>query len=135
MKTTMTLAAMVFGILLTTGAAASPCDVAESGLVMLEYETGVTALSADQKAKLDAFADVAKHRNSVCIRAQVDSQGSDDANRRVSAARGEAVRAYLASKGVRADAMEVRVQAEAVTLFGLLEADSQNDRRVTLTYH
>lgn len=135
MKTRVAIASMVFGLVLTNGAVASPCDVAESGLVVLKYNTGVTGLSADQKAKLDQFADVAKNRNSVCIRAQVDSQGSEEANRRVSTARGEAVRAYLASKGVRAEIMEIRVQAQAFTLFGLIDEDSQNDRRVTLTYH
>lgn len=132
---TSKMVAMVIGVTVASGATASPCDVAESGMVILEYDTGVTALSADHKAKLDEFADVAKHRNSVCLRAQVDRQGSDEANRQVSEARGEAVRAYLLSKGVRAEVMEVRVQAEAFTLFGLIDDDSQNDRRVVLTFH
>lgn len=115
-------------------AAASPCDNAHNGLLILEYNTGVSALSAEQKAKLDAFADIAKHRNAVCVRAQVDAQGSAEANRRVSQARGEAVRAYLASKGVRADALEVQIQGEAFRPLGLLGADNQNERRVSLTY-
>jgi outer membrane protein OmpA-like peptidoglycan-associated protein len=119
---------------LASAAAASPCDVAQSGLLILEYDTGVSALSRDQKAKLDAFADIAKHRNAVCVRAQVDAQGSAEANRRVSAARGEAVRAYLASKGVRPNVMEIRVQEEAFRPLGLLGADKQSERRVSVTY-
>jgi outer membrane protein OmpA-like peptidoglycan-associated protein len=117
-----------------TAAVASPCDNAHSGLLILEYKTGVSALTAEQKAKLDAFADIAKHSNAVCVRAQVDAQGTAEANRRVSQARGEAVRAYLASKGVRADALEVQVQAEAFRPLGLLGSEKQSERRVTLTY-
>lgn len=128
-------AALLVGALFAAPALASPCDVAQGGLVILEYETGVSALSAAQKAQLDAFADIAKNRNSVCIRAQVDAQGAAEANRRISAARGEAVRAYLASKGVRAAAMEVRVQSEAFRPFGLGRDASRAERRVSLTYH
>lgn len=123
------------GALFFAGTAlAAPCDNANAGMTVLHYDTGVTALTGEQQATLDAFADTAKHRDSVCIFAQVDSQGSDDVNRRVSQARGDAVFDYLAAKGVREAAMEVRTQGKAVTLFGLVDDDSQNDRRVVLTY-
>jgi outer membrane protein OmpA-like peptidoglycan-associated protein len=115
-------------------AAATPCDVARDGLTILSYETGASALTDAQKAKLDQFADVGRHRDAVCIVAQVDKQGSAEANRKVANARGEAVRAYLESKGVRPVAMELKVQTEAITLFGLIGDDSAADRRVTVTY-
>ena len=134
MKFVVKAAAAALFASLATAAVASPCDNAQSGLLILEYDTGVSALSADQKARLDAFADIAKHSNAVCVRAQVDAQGSAEANRRVSAARAENVRAYLAAKGVRADALEVQVQEQAFRPLGLLGAANQNERRVSLTY-
>jgi outer membrane protein OmpA-like peptidoglycan-associated protein len=118
----------------TVAAVAGPCDVARNGLTVLSYDTGVSQLSAEQKAKLDAFAEVAQHRNAVCVLAQVDKQGSAEANRKVATARGETVRAYLEAHGVRPAAMEVIVQSEAMTLFGLIGDDSAADRRVTVSY-
>ena len=128
------MASAATALAFASAAAADPCDVARNGMVILSYETGVTALNAEQKAKLDAFADIAKHRDAVCVFAQVDNQGSVEANRKVSAARGEAVRAYLEAHGVRPGVMEVRAQSETLTLFGLLDDDSAKDRRVTVSY-
>lgn len=53
---------------------------------------------------------------------------------RVAKARAGAVRRFLLSKGVRADAIQVGTREKAFTLFGLLPSDQDDDRRVYVTH-
>ena len=131
---TLSIAALAFG-LLATPALANPCGFSESGRVVIKgYAVGATAVPEDQKSRLAEFADTAKHRFHICIFAQVDKQGSKDANRKVAQARADGVRAFLAQHGVPADAMTVAKQEEAMTFFGLLSSDQPDDRRVMVTH-
>lgn len=130
-------------VLLTTilafGAApalANPCGFDEAGkLVVVGYDTGATAVPADQKEKLAEFADVAKHRFEICIFAQVDKQGTEAANKRVADARANAVRDFLMARGVKSDTVKIAKQDKGFTLFGLLKDNQDDDRRVTVTHN
>ena len=120
----------------TSPALANPCGFSERGrLVVTGYDVGETAIPADQKAKLDEFAETAKFRDGVCVFAQVDEQGSKEANVRVATKRAETVRKYLISQGVPAEAIKMAEQEEAFTFFGLLSKDQKNDRRVFVTHN
>lgn len=117
-------------------AAANPCGQDERGKVVVEdYATGQTAVPETYRDRLAAFAETAKARFGVCIFAQADAQGSEEANARVAQARAEAVRAFLVERGVEPGAIEIATQEKAITLFGLLPEDQSNDRRVTVTHN
>jgi outer membrane protein OmpA-like peptidoglycan-associated protein len=117
-------------------ALANPCAFEENGrMVVVGYAVGATAIPSDQKSKLAKFAETAKFRDGVCIFAQVDKQGSDEANKKVADKRATAVRKFLLSKGVPDNAIKIATQDKAFTLFGLLSSDQQNDRRVKVTYN
>jgi len=117
-------------------ALANPCGFEERGRVMVTgYAVGATAIPADQKEGLDKFIETAKFRDGVCVFAQVDKQGSEEANIKVATKRAETVRKYLISKGVKAEAIKVAKQEEAFTFFGLLKEDQQKDRRVFVTHN
>jgi outer membrane protein OmpA-like peptidoglycan-associated protein len=116
-------------------ALANPCGFDERGrMVVVGYAVGATAVPADQKPKLAEFAETAKFRNGICVFAQVDAQGSKEANIRVADGRAEAVRTFLVSKGVRPDAIRIGTQEKGFTLFGLLKEDQDDDRRVYVTH-
>ncbi len=116
-------------------ALANPCAFEERGrMVVVGYAVGATAIPADQKAKLAAFAETAKFRDGICVYAQVDKQGTEAANKRVADGRADAVRKFLRSKGVRAEAIKIGKQEKAFTLFGLLSSDQDDDRRVYVTH-
>lgn len=117
-------------------ALANPCGFEERGrMVVRGYGTGVTAIPADQKSTLDEFAATAKFRDNICVFAQVDGQGSEEANKRVARQRAETVRKYLVAKGVKPDAIRIGKQEKAFTLFGLLKKDQPDDRRVYVTHN
>jgi hypothetical protein len=133
MRTTLLAAALAF--LMTTPVLAGPCGFDEAGrLVIKGYAIGATAVPAEQKARLTKFAETAKHRFGICIFAQVDATGSEEANKKVAQARADGVRKFLASKGVPNDVMVIMKQDKAFTLFGLLSDDQANDRRVVVTH-
>jgi hypothetical protein len=122
--------------LATTPALANPCGFGEERrTVVTGYATGATAVPGDQKAKLAEFAQTAKFRDGVCVHAQVDKQGSEEANKRVAKARAEAVRKFLIMKGVPADAIKIATQEKGFTLFGLLKDDQGSSRRVMVTHN
>lgn len=121
---------------LPAGAAlANPCGFEERGrMVVTGYDVGQTSIPADQKPGLVEFAKTAKFRHDVCVFAQVDKQGSKAANQRVANGRAENVRRFLLDQGVPDDAIEIGLQKEAFTLFGLLPSDQGDDRRVYVTH-
>lgn len=129
---------LILGIALVLGlalpVAAAECGAGGKGATSIHYDTGKTALTAADKAKLKEFANQAKFSDSVCVFAQVDAQGSEAANKRVAAKRAENVKRYLVQAGVKADRILIAKAEEAFTLFGLLKEDSKNDRRVTVSY-
>ena len=128
------LAALLAGV--SGGAMANPCGFEERGrMVVTGYGVGQTAIPGDQKPKLAEFAKTAKFRDGICIFAQVDAQGSEAANKRVADGRAENVRRFLISSGVPAGAMRIGRQDKAFTLFGILPADQDDDRRVYVTHN
>ncbi len=130
-----TLLATTLAFLMATPALAGPCGFDEAGRVVIKgYAIGATAVPAEQKARLTKFAETAKHRFGICIFAQVDATGSEEANKKVAQARADGVRKFLASQGVPNDVMVIRKQDKAFTLFGLLSDDQANDRRVVVTH-
>ena len=117
-------------------ALANPCGFEEQGrIVVTGYAVGATAVPADQKERLDKFIETAKFRHEICVFAQVDKQGTKEANIKVATKRAEGVRKYLVSKGVPADAIKIAKQEEAFTFFGLLPSDQDDDRRVFVTHN
>ena len=130
-----TLLATTLAFLMTTPALAGPCGFDEVGrLVIKGYAIGATAVPEEQKPRLTEFAETAKHRFGICIFAQVDSTGSEEANKKVAQARADGVRKFLASQGVPNDVMVIMKQDKAFTLFGLLSDDQDDDRRVVVTH-
>lgn len=121
-------------LLIAAPALAAECGKGGEGPVTINYATGKTALTADHKRKLARFAETARHRDWVCVFAQVDAQGSKEANARVAEARAQNVKRFLVANGVKADRVLIAKQETATTLFGLLDDDQKNDRRVTVTY-
>lgn len=122
--------------LVAAPAFAGPCGFDENGrMVVVGYGVGATAVPGDQKDRLAQFAETAKFRDGICVFAQVDKQGSEEANKRVAKARAEAVRKFLMSKGVPGDAIKIAKQEKAFTLFGLLSSDQGDDRRVMVTHN
>ena len=122
--------------LAATPALANPCGFKERGrIVVTGYAVGQTKVPDGEKAKLAEFADTAKHRFEICVFAQVDKQGSEEANQRVADGRAKAVSDFLKSKGVRADTIKIAKQEEAFTFFGLLKDDQDDDRRVMVTHN
>ncbi|MEM9146161.1 MAG: OmpA family protein [Pseudomonadota bacterium] len=118
-----------------TAALANPCGQDEAGrLVVTGYGIGQTAVPKAQGERLTRFADTARENRLICIFAQVDATGSEEANRQVARKRADAVRRYLINKGVASDSITVATQDEAFTLFGLLSSDQDDDRRVVLTH-
>jgi len=121
--------------LIGTAALANPCGFEESGRVTIKgYAVGATAVPKDQQERLVKFAETAKFRDGVCIFAQVDKQGSKEANQKVAQARADKVRKFLLAKGVPAGAMKIAKQEDALTFFGLLSSDQPSDRRVVVTH-
>ena len=131
---TILIAAFAIAVL-STSAFANPCAFKETArLVVKGYDVGATAVPEDQEERLAKFAETAKHRFEICIFAQVDKQGSDEANRKVAQGRADAVREFLIAHGVPADSMKIAKQEEAFTFFGLLSDDQPDDRRVMVTH-
>ena len=131
-----TLLAAGLVVLLAAPALANPCGLKEKGrMVVVGYAVGATAVPGDQQARLAEFAATAKFRDGICVFAQVDKQGSKEANARVANGRAEAVRKFLLSKGVRDDTIRIGTQEKAFTLFGLLKDDQSADRRVYVTHN
>ena len=65
-------------------ALANPCGFEEQGrIVVTGYAVGATAVPADQKERLDKFIETAKFRHEICVFAQVDKQGTKEANIKV----------------------------------------------------
>lgn len=130
-------AILAFAALLAPGLAlADPCGAeTRNRIVITGYATGQTAIPADQIQRLEGFTAAAKDRSGICITAQVDAQGSDAANERVARGRAEAVRRFLLDRGARAEAIEMRMEDESFTLFGLLPEDIASNRRVMVTHN
>jgi len=134
MKRTLVAATLI--ALAAFPALADPCGLDQrSQRVVVGYAVGATAVPNDQKAPLAEFAETAKHRSGVCVFAQVDGQGSDEANKRVASQRAENVRKFLISQGVPADVIKVAKQEKGFTLFGLLPKDQDDDRRVVVSHN
>jgi hypothetical protein len=132
---TRTLIAAALLTLATAPAFANPCGFDERGKVLVVgYAVGATAVPNDQKDKLAKFAETAKYRDGICIFAQVDAQGSKEANARVAEGRAQKVRKFLISHGVSSDAIKIAKQEKGFTLFGLLPKDQDDDRRVMVTH-
>lgn len=131
---TISLAAAL--ILAAAPALANPCGFEERGrMVVVGYAVGATAVPGDQKEKLAEFAETAKFRDGVCVFAQVDKQGSEEANIRVANGRADGVKKFLISKGVPADSIKIGKQEKGFTVFGLLKSDQDDDRRVVVTHN
>ena len=128
------LAPLALVAMMALPAAAAECGKGGEGPVTIEYDTGKSAVTAEHKRVLTEFARTAKHRDWVCIFAQVDAQGSKDVNIRLAEARAQKVRTFLISQGVKADRILIAKEEKGSTLFGLLGEDQQGDRRVTVTY-
>lgn len=130
------LSALAIAVAFLTAAPtfAAECGKGGQGPVTIEYATGQSALTRDHKRQLARFAETAKYRDWVCVFAQVDAQGSKAANKRLAQARAQKVKRFLISKGVKADRILIAREEKGNTLFGLLDDDQQNDRRVTVSY-
>jgi outer membrane protein OmpA-like peptidoglycan-associated protein len=76
--------------------------IASKDIPAVKFESGKATLLAESSETLDRVADVAKKYPNLKLRVEghTDSQGSDAANMKLSQARADAVKQYLASKGV-----------------------------------
>lgn len=115
-------------------AVAAECGAGGTGAVSMLYGTGKTGVTSAHKKQLADFIDIAKTKDAVCIFAQVDAQGSEAANKRVADARAKNMKSYLVSRGIKADRILIAKESESFTFFGLLEADQEGERKVTVSY-
>lgn len=115
-------------------ALAAPCGAGGKGVTTVHYDTGVTGLTGVAQTKLAEFSIQAKHADAVCIFAQVDAQGTEEANAKIAAGRAERVREFLVRQGVPEDRIQIAKEEEGITLWGLLSEDQQADRAVTVSY-
>ena len=113
---------------------AAECGKGGEGAVTIEYATGKSAVTSEHRKLLAPFAETAKFRDWVCVFAQVDAQGSKAANIRIAEARAQKVKRFLISRGVKADRILIAKEEKGSTLLGLIGADQQGDRRVTVSY-
>ncbi|MCL5776365.1 OmpA family protein [Limibaculum sp. FT325] len=127
--------AAAFVLVSATAAFANPCGFSESGRVVIKgYPVGSTTIPKDQVERLEKFAETASRRFGICILAQVDKQGTKAANEKVAKGRAQKVRDFLIKHGVKPDSIKIALQDEAVTFFGLLSSDQDDDRRVVVTH-
>ncbi len=129
-----TLTAAILVAVMALPAAAAECGAGGSGAVTVNYDTGQTKLTKEHRARLAEFAETAKYRDAVCVFAQVDAQGTAEANKRVANARADNVRRFLVDQGVPEDRILIATEEEGQTLFGLFGDDQKNERRVTVSY-
>ena len=132
-KTTVALALVAY--LIASPALAGPCGFKERGRVVVNgYGVGATAVPETERERLKKFAETAKTRDGICVFAQVDKQGTKEANKKVAQQRAEGVRKFLINQGVLSESIVIAKQEEAFTLFGLLSDDNAKDRRVMVTH-
>ncbi len=127
---------LVAGTILSATAQAADCPGAEYGIQVLTFDVGSTKVSAEGRAKLEKFADTAKHRTLVCVVGQADKQGDKATNERLARERAVAVKKILIEFGVPERTIETRSRGEAFggsSVFGLL-SDNEDDRRVEVSY-
>ena len=102
----------------------------------VNFATGKAELTPESQAILDGVAEslVAHEEIKVQVGGHTDNTGSAAVNKRLSAARAEAVRQYLISKGVAADRLTARGYGPSKPIASnkTVEGRSQN-RRVELT--
>jgi len=126
---------LILAALAAAPALANPCGIDQARSATVKgYDVGQTAMPEDQEKRLIEFADTAAHASNVCVFAQVDKQGAPAANQEVADARAAAVVRFLTDLGVKPDRIQTATQAEAVTLFGLLDNDQPDDRRVVVSH-
>ncbi|MET4897888.1 OmpA family protein [Sphingomonadaceae bacterium jetA1] len=109
--------------------------------VTVGFPQGGAALDWDARRALDTLAaDPAARRGKLILRGHSDSEGDDDANRRMSRKRAEAVRAYLADRGLARDRMQVIALGETRPIAPNARPDGSDDsagrarnRRVEIT--
>ena len=123
-------------LILSAGVAnANPCGFSEAKTITIKgYAIGATAVPKDQQERLAQFADTAKARFEICVFAQVDKTGSDEANRKVAQSRADGVVNFLVKRGVKREHIQIAKQEEALTFFGQLPDDQKDDRRVVVSH-
>ncbi|MEO1328326.1 MAG: OmpA family protein [Pseudomonadota bacterium] len=133
-RRTAAMLALTAGLFTAGAAVADPCDGAKSGMAVVKFETGSTAINAEDQKRIKNFASRSLRSPRICLLGQADAQGDESANRRLAEARVEKVRRQLIASGARADRIETHIQDKQFTLFGLLDEDQANDRRVLMGY-
>jgi len=100
------------------------------------FVTGKSELLPMAQQKLDSVAKALtelEDEQTVVIEGHTDAQGSDDANMRLSQARADSVRAYLVSKGVKADRIRAVGRGEQQPLASNDSPEGRaNNRRVEI---
>ncbi len=119
-------------------AAAEACrpDAATSGRyqpVVLHFDTGSTAIKAEDQRKLAEMAQIAKASKiqQICIKGFADKQGDAEMNRKLSEARAEAVAAEFGRLGIGRDYLAMTGEGEpGGAFFSNTVGKSESDRRV-----
>lgn len=123
-------------VLFAGAASANPCGFSAAQTITVKgYAIGATSVPKDQQERLAKFAETAKARFEICVFAQVDKTGSEEANRKVADARANGVVNFLVKEGVPKEHIMVAKQEKALTFFGLLSDDQADDRRVVVTHN
>ncbi|MFV0923384.1 OmpA family protein [Sphingomonas parapaucimobilis] len=106
-----------------------PGAVAESGRVTtIGFPQGGAGLDSDAKATLDRLAaDPVVRSGNLILRGHSDSEGDDEANRIMSRKRAEAVRDYLARKGLDRSRMRVIALGETRPVAPNAKPDGSDD--------
>ncbi len=126
------------------GPAAAACDTAAPGApekwpnpTILQFDTGKTAIKADDAAKIARLANDAKGQyvQKICVTGFADKQGNAQANQRLSKARAEAVANALKKNGVDPKTIQINAAGEPGGNIGsTMVAKSEADRRVEIRF-
>jgi len=106
--------------------------------VIVHFDTGKTAINADDAKKIAETAKLAKDHyiQQVCVTGFADKQGNADANMKLSLARGKAVAAQLKKNGVDGKTIMINPAGEPGGSFGGGSAAlaTRSDRRVEIRF-
>jgi outer membrane protein OmpA-like peptidoglycan-associated protein len=143
MKTSTCALSAALAIAIAGPAAAATCSIAPGASekwpqpTVVHFDTGKTAIKADDAAKIVRLASEAKGQyvQQVCVTGFADKQGNAQSNQKLSAQRAKAVADELRKNGVDPKTIVIQAAGEpGAQIGGSVVAKNQADRRVEIRF-